>query len=173
VQEETPARDPVPEARLRRRAFLLRISWAGIWTFLGALTVASVRFFFPRVLYEAKPQFRAGYPREYQPGTVSLRFLKSHRVWIVREGDEIYALFAECTHLGCTPIWLGTGRKFKCPCHGSGFTRDGLNFEGPAPRPLERVKLTLGPDGRILVDRSVRFREERGEWTKQGAVLRL
>ena len=40
---------------------------------------------------------------------------------------------AVCTHLGCTPNWLEAEQKFKCPCHGSGFYKDGINFEGPAP----------------------------------------
>ena len=34
--------------------------------------------------------------------------------------------------------WLEEAQKFKCPCHGSGFYITGVNFEGPAPRPLER-----------------------------------
>ena len=49
-----------------------------------------------------------------------------------------------CTHLGCTPNWLEGEQKFKCPCHGSGFYKDGINFEGPAPRPLERYAIRIG-----------------------------
>ena len=37
------------------------------------------------------------------------------------------------------PNWLDGEQKFKCPCHGSGFYMTGVNFEGPAPRPLERA----------------------------------
>jgi cytochrome b6-f complex iron-sulfur subunit len=70
-------------------------------------------------------------------------------------------------------IWDESAQKFKCPCHGSGFTKEGLHYEGPAPRPLERVKISLGPEGQILIDKSVKFRQERGEWQKPGAFLIL
>ena len=44
---------------------------------------------------------------------------------------------------------------FKCPCHGSRYFRDAVNFFGPAPRPMDRVHLEVAPDGKLLVDRSV------------------
>jgi len=44
---------------------------------------------------------------------------------------------------------------FKCPCHGSRYFRDAINFFGPAPRPMDRVSVELGRDGRLLIDRSV------------------
>ena len=34
------------------------------------------------------------------------------------------------------------------------ITKDGMHFEGPAPRPLERLKIELGPDGQIIIDKS-------------------
>ena len=43
-------------------------------------------------------------------------------------------------------------QKFKCPCHGSGFYITGINFEGPAPRPLERWAISIGDDGQLVVD---------------------
>jgi cytochrome b6-f complex iron-sulfur subunit len=66
--------------------------------------------------------------------------------------------------LGCTPSWLEGERKFKCPCHGSGFYITGINFEGPAPRPLERAGIRLAEDGMLEVDKSVKFQEEMGQW---------
>ena len=85
----------------------------------------------------------------------------------------MYVIEAKCTHLGCTPNWLAAEGKFKCPCHGSGFTPDGFNIEGPAPRPLERFKVALDENGQIIVDEGIRFRGERGEWDKQGAFLKV
>jgi len=85
----------------------------------------------------------------------------------------LYVIEAKCTHLGCTPNWLAAEGKFKCPCHGSGFTPDGLNIEGPAPRPLERFKVALDENGQIIVDEGIRFRGERGEWDKPGAFLKV
>ena len=54
-----------------------------------------------------------------------------------------------CTHLGCTPNWLSEENKFKCPCHGSGYYMNGVNFEGPTPRPLERFAVTVDPTGML------------------------
>jgi cytochrome b6-f complex iron-sulfur subunit len=66
---------------------------------------------------------------------------------------------------------LNTEKKYKCPCHGSGFTKDGTNFEGPAPRPLEHLKITLDPEGMIEIDKSKKFLYEKGEWGKPGSKL--
>src|SRR3954464_10101662 len=43
------------------------------------------------------------------------------RLWVVRYDDRFIAISAICTHLGCTPRYLGTEDKYKCPCHGSGY----------------------------------------------------
>ena len=92
---------------------------------------------------------------------------------IVREEDGFYALSGVCTHLGCTPAWLASENKFKCPCHGSGFKRSGVNFEGPAPRPLERHKIVLAEDGQLLIDKGKLFKQEKDEWNKPEAFLYL
>ncbi len=55
---------------------------------------------------------------------------------------------------GCTPNWLQVEDKFKCPCHGSGYYESGMNFEGPAPRPLDRFEVRIAEDGQLLVDKS-------------------
>jgi cytochrome b6-f complex iron-sulfur subunit len=160
-----------------RRDFL---SFAGWWAFFGffaTMMIGSLRFMFPRVLFEPSPIFKAGFPDEYPPGTVSDRWKSQHRVWIARTEDgTFYALSAICTHLGCTPIWLSSENKFKCPCHGSGFRglpNAGINFEGPAPRPLERFKIVLSEDGQLLVDKSIKFLYEKGEWGKAGSYLKV
>jgi cytochrome b6-f complex iron-sulfur subunit len=113
-----------------------------------------------RFFYTARSQ--AGLPSGYAIGEVNEKYKQEYRVWIVREEEGIYAVFAKCTHLGCTPRWLGTENKFKCPCHGSGFYKDGLNFEGPAPRPLDRFQISLAEDGQLLVDKSHTFRMKPG-----------
>ena len=84
---------------------------------------------------------------------------------------EIFALRTVCTHLGCTPNWLEGEQKFKCPCHGSGYYKDGVNFEGPAPRPLERFAIRIGDDGQLEVDTSKTFHEELGQWTDPSSFV--
>ena len=130
-----------------------------------------VRFLFPNLTYEPPLQFKAGTPEEFATGRVDERFKERNGSWIVRNELGIYALSTTCTHLGCTPNWLEAEQKFKCPCHGSGFRKTGINFEGPAPRPLERFKIGLADDGQILVDKSVKFQGEKGEWANPESFL--
>lgn len=160
-----------PSFSVSRRGVLRWMGWAGVWTFTAAFAASIARFFFPRHLFEPPTKFKVGYPDEYPVGAISERYKDLYRLWIVREQDRIFVIEAKCTHLGCTPNWLESEGKFKCPCHGSGFTRDGVNVEGPAPRPLQRFKVTLAEDGQILVDQGVAFRGERNEWEKPGAFI--
>jgi len=165
-----PGGDPgIPESQSgnsiwARRDLLSLAAWGAILTCFAASGLAILRMLFPRVLFEPPTSFKAGYPTEYSVGEVSEKWMKSQRVWIVRTDSTIYALLGICTHLGCTPRWLGPENKFKCPCHGSGYTKDGVNFEGPTPRPLERVRITLGDDGQLIVDKAFRYRYELGQW---------
>ncbi|MCB1214794.1 MAG: Rieske 2Fe-2S domain-containing protein [Deltaproteobacteria bacterium] len=156
-----------------RRSFLSFAAWGAFLTVLSGGLLGFLRYLFPRVLFEPSPVFEAGTPEDYLVGEVSEKYKDSNGVWIIREKGGMYALLAVCTHLGCTPRWLASDNKFKCPCHGSGFKRSGINFEGPAPRPLERLKITLSPQGKILIDKSKRFREEKGQWGNPGAYLKL
>jgi cytochrome b6-f complex iron-sulfur subunit len=165
---KAPAAPPTPEAGggniWSRRGFTSLAAWAGILACITTSLLAVVRMLFPRVLFEPPTAFKAGYPGDYIVGEVSEKWMKAQRVWIIRTPEKLYALLGVCTHLGCTPRWLGPESKFKCPCHGSGYTKDGVNFEGPTPRPLERVKIALADDGQIVVDTAFRFRYELGQW---------
>jgi cytochrome b6-f complex iron-sulfur subunit len=158
---------------LSRRNWLLVFSWlifalAGL---VGTLFYV-LRFLFPNVTYEPPLQFKAGLPTEFAPGRVDERFKESNGTWIVRNDvGVLYALSTTCTHLGCTPNWLEAEQKFKCPCHGSGFRKTGINFEGPAPRPLERYHIELADDGQVLVDKSMKFQGEKGEWSNPASFL--
>jgi cytochrome b6-f complex iron-sulfur subunit len=130
------------------------LGWGSFASFCGGVTVGSLRFFFPRILYEPSQQFIAGKPEDYQIGEVSTRMKKEQRVWMIRDQKGIYALISICTHLGCTPIWHSTENRIKCPCHGSNFLVDGQNVAGPAPSPLFRAAISLDLAGNIMVDKS-------------------
>jgi cytochrome b6-f complex iron-sulfur subunit len=143
--------ESAPIDRMRRRFI-----WAGVFGYLGVNLLMFLRFFFPRALFEPSTVFSVGYPTDFALG-VDERFLMTHRVWVVREPDRIFAITAVCTHLGCTPEWKSSENKFKCPCHGSGYDSGGVNFEGPAPRPMDRAHIELDPTGRIMVDTSRKY----------------
>ncbi len=130
-----------------------RVVWTAITAFLATNFLMFLRFFFPRTLFEPSSRFRIGYPSDFGPG-VDERYKQSHRVWVVRRPDKLFVIYAKCTHLGCTPNWIESENKFKCPCHGSGYDVEGRNFEGPAPRPMDRAHLELDAEGQIVVDTS-------------------
>jgi cytochrome b6-f complex iron-sulfur subunit len=142
------------EPSVTRRRFLAFVGWGSFAAFWGSIVLATLRFLFPRILYEPSPRFQAGKPADYQVGEVSTRFKEAQRVWLIRNADGLYALSAICTHLGCTPNWFATEERFKCPCHGSNFLMDGTNVAGPAPVPLYRAAITLDLAGTIEVDKS-------------------
>ena len=162
-------------APVSRRGFLwtLPLGWTAFSAACASGLVATARFLFPNVLFEPPQSFKAGFPAEFNVGEVDTRFKDAFGVWIVREPEGFFALIAVCTHLGCSPNWLAAENKFKCPCHGSGFYRSGVNFEGPAPRPLERARIVLADDGQILVDKSLKFQQEKGEWENAEAFLKV
>ena len=118
---------------------------------------------------------KASRPDTFAPGAVETKFVAQYGVWVVKgeyNGQpQIYALRTVCTHLGCTPNWLEAEQKFKCPCHGSGFYKDGINFEGPAPRPLERYAIHLADDGQLEIDKSKIFQEEIGGWSDPASFV--
>jgi cytochrome b6-f complex iron-sulfur subunit len=134
----------------------------------GLFTLGLARFLFPNVLAEPPSKFKVGFKDAFPAGKVETKYVPQYGVWVVN-GDfnglqQIYALKTVCTHLGCTPSWLEAEQKFKCPCHGSGFYKDGINFEGPAPRPLERYAIRIADDGQLEIDKSRAFQEELGQW---------
>ncbi len=167
-REEGPAKGPAKrdteQSELAtlwsRRDFLGVLGWAGFGAFSLIGLLAAIRSAFPRVLFLPPSKFNAGRPDDYVVGEVSEKYKQDFRTWIIRTKAGFYAIFAKCTHLGCTPRWLITEQKFKCPCHGSGFYINGLNFEGPAPRPMDRFKIYVGDDGQLVVDKSVVYTME-------------
>ena len=169
------------EGTATRRQFHFAVPWivAGWVAFtagMAALTAMCGRFMFPNVLAEPPSTIKVGVPGDFGRGEVNEKWKAEWGFWIVRSDlyngqDIIYALQSVCTHLGCPPNWLGGEQKFKCPCHGSGFYVSGVNFEGPAPRPLERFRVAIADDGQILVDKSQKFQEELAQWSDPDSFL--
>ncbi len=139
-----------------------RFAWAAFAAFMTAWFIAFFRFFLPRTLFEPATSFKIGYPADFGLG-VDTKFQQKFRIWVDRTPDRIFVIYARCTHLGCTPDWKPAENKFKCPCHGSGYDSEGVNFEGPAPRPMDRAKVEIAPDGQILVDVSKLYQWPKGQ----------
>lgn len=150
-------------------------AWAAMMEVAALWTLHTARFMMPNVLVEPPSKFKVGPLSDYPLNTVSNKWKDQYGVWIVHtdqyQGQNlIFALASVCTHLGCTPNWLDGEQKFKCPCHGSGFYMTGVNFEGPAPRPLERMGVRIA-EGMLEVDKSVKFQEEMGQWTDPASFI--
>ncbi len=149
---DTPASE---RGRISRR-LLLGTGWFGFLISIVGPALANVRYLFPNVVYEGPTQFKLGRPEEYPAGSIT--FLEQQRVFILHDPEGFRALSAICTHLRCTTgpfVPPGGDRKewtSRCPCHGSIFARDGRVLQGPAPRPLDFYRVSLAPDGRLLVD---------------------
>jgi len=139
-----------------------RLVWIGVAAFLATWLLAFFRFFLPRTLFEPSTVFKIGYPSDFGLG-VDTKFQQKYRIWVDRVPGRLFVIYAKCTHLGCTPDWKPSENKFKCPCHGSGYDSEGVNFEGPAPRPMDRAHVEIAPDGQVLVDVSRLYQWPKGQ----------
>jgi cytochrome b6-f complex iron-sulfur subunit len=134
-----------------------------------------VRFFLPRSITEPPSTFKIGFPGDYALG-VDTKWQQQYRIWVDKTSDRLFVVYARCTHLGCTPDWKPSENKFKCPCHGSGYDSEAINFEGPAPRPMDRAHVELDAEGQIVVDTSKLFTWEKGgenQFEREGAYIPL
>ena len=143
--------DKPKSPELTRRSFLVW-GWGAFLAFLTASVGGVLRFFLPNVLYEPSQKFRAGKVRDYPLGVT---IDAANRVWIIRDDNNLYAMWARCTHLGCTPNWFPAETRFRCPCHGSNFNISGDVIAGPAPKPLWRVQVTSTAQGDLVIDKAI------------------
>ncbi len=150
-----------------------RLVWSCVVAFLATWLIAFFRYFLPRTLFEPATVFKIGYPSDYGMG-VDTKWQQKFRVWVDRTPGRMFIIYARCTHLGCTPDWRPSETKFKCPCHGSGYDSEGINFEGPAPRPMDRAHVELDPEGQIVVDTARLYswpKGQRSQFDDPGAYL--
>jgi cytochrome b6-f complex iron-sulfur subunit len=162
---------PEPPVNKTRR----RIVWFSVAGFLTTCFLMFVRFFLPRSITEPSSTFKIGYPGDYALG-VDTKYQQQYRIWVDKTSDRLFVIYARCTHLGCTPDWKASENKFKCPCHGSGYDSEGVNFEGPAPRPMDRAHVELDAEGQVVVDISRLFQKPKGEvghFDEPGAFIPL
>lgn len=168
-KEEKEKHTTGQEARISRsrRSFFHKIGLGALFASIGGQAYGLFRSIVPNVLYEEPRLFKVGLPEDFAEGST---FLEDKRVFIFREKDTFYAMSAACPHLGCTVKQVNLSEpqtveikgksvdekwEFHCPCHGSKFRCEGTNYSGPAPRPLDWVKLEVAPeDGQLVVNMS-------------------
>jgi Rieske Fe-S protein len=113
----------------------------GVWLRAGHLADLTPNVPVPRVLSVSRQD---GWYRERAPRTVFV-------VW--DGGQNVHALSATCTHLGCQVRWEAASARFRCPCHGGVFDAQGQVVEGPPPRPLDRVDARVDQTERAVMVR--------------------
>lgn len=150
--------------QLSRRDFFLAAGNAAVTATLVGGSIVTWKYLWPNALLEPPSRFRVASTQEMPPGSVL--FNPQYRVFVFREKEGyFYALSAICTHLGCTTNWKPGGMPdhpegvIACPCHGSVFSKTGDVIRGPAPRPLDRFRMSV-EDGELVVDISEKVSEE-------------
>jgi cytochrome b6-f complex iron-sulfur subunit len=144
-----------------RRDFLSLLTKGTLIAAFGGLIYQAARFFSADVSTQPPHLFTLRPPADYALDTLTLEQVA--RVYIGRDARGLFAINATCTHLGCTVKHIGAGlvpAQFECPCHGSKFDVEGHVLIGPATRSLERARLTLTNDGRVVVDRAAIVNED-------------
>ncbi len=128
------------------------MGWGGTIAFLISSAAATVKFFAPKAIYEPDLKFPVGFPEDFPLGKII--FFPGRNVFVVREPEGFHAISPVCTHLGCLVQWEEKLGIFFCRCHGGRYHRDGHNFAGPPPRPLDSLALSLDDTGQLVVDKS-------------------
>ncbi len=181
---DTPVATPVPRRSvLTRRLFILGGFWTTISLAMVGLVGPSLDFFYPRKVtgaardvFVSKDRIPApgGDPVAIPEGRFFLLHLDEGKDGKTPNGEPVkpglLALWRKCPHLGCTVPWredfnfLGRTGWFRCPCHGSTYTKEGgILVAGPAPRPMDVFPLEVQDDGSIKVTTGVSAAEKGGQ----------
>ena len=159
MNERSPER--FSRGKFLRLCTRLALSLAGLLG-LGGL----IRYFSYRPDPGSPTTFSLGFAADFPTSGVLIRPDIPAVIYHSDAGFRAYSLV--CTHLGCVPQWRSSENRFLCPCHGSSFHGPGescgINYEGPAPRPLERLRIFVDDEGQVVVDTSRAFRWEKGQW---------
>ncbi len=138
-----------------RRNILTLAGWGLFFATMGAYLMQIMGYkgyFYPKVLFEPSPRFSVGDPKSFLENSVTT--LKARKIFIVHDGNSFKAISVVCQHLGCAVEFSKEKNIYECPCHGSKYYRNGVNFAGPAPRPLNHFEIVLDDSGKLVVDTS-------------------
>lgn len=136
--------------RTSRRDFL-RWTVVGASTFFLAESAAGfVAFFWPNKIGAFGSEITvpaANIPKVGADPIVD----RDGKFWLINNEDGALAIYWKCVHLGCTVPWVSNEKTFHCPCHGSIYDRQGVRIAGPAPRPMDIMRLKVDGDT-VIVD---------------------
>ncbi|MGQ9571628.1 MAG: QcrA and Rieske domain-containing protein [Dehalococcoidia bacterium] len=158
---------PAPQQRpiVSRRVFVLGSFWVGIGLAAAAAVGASLDFMRPRKIIGFGAPVDVPPSVIPSPGADPVK-VPEGRFWLENlapgaadSPGGLLAFYQKCPHLGCTveyrPDFEFSGRKgwFRCPCHGSTFTKEGgILVWGPSSRDMDTMRIDVKPEGGIIVD---------------------
>ena len=169
AQVSRPARDEVTRRNFIRLAF-----WSGLGLTLLGSVAAVLDFLYPRGIKGFGGPVPAGKASEFPRGGDPKHNIIG-QFWLVNldpaesrpggggGGEGLLALWHRCPHLGCTVPWRsgftygGDQGWFRCPCHGSTYTKSGIRVFGPAPRSMTTMSVEIDDDGNITVQTGARL----------------
>lgn len=163
------------EARkVARRSFLRVGVFAGLMLFGGSQLAGFLGFFNLRkpkgfggsvTIIKSRVPKSGDDPERIPEGKFWLANLAGPQGDVLGAGGAggILALYWKCPHLGCTVPWRpdfagaqvnfpGIQGWFRCPCHGSTYSRAGIRVFGPAPRPMDTMAVSINGDGSLSVN---------------------
>jgi Rieske Fe-S protein len=86
-------------------------------------------------------------PDEIAPNSAQIFKFGNRPGIVVRTATgELRAFSAACTHLGCIVQHRADIGHIWCACHNGHFDLNGINIEGPPPRPLEVYEVNVRGD---------------------------
>jgi cytochrome b6-f complex iron-sulfur subunit len=170
LPETVPATQAAPLDRdLSRRRFIRASFWTGLGvSFAGSIGLMA-DFLYPRNVAGFGGAVPTGNVQDFPAGGEPQVFVTGS-VYVVNldpaetraggsaGGRGLLALWWKCPHLGCTVPWRSTfefdgdaGGWYRCPCHGSTFTKSGVRVFGPAPRSMDTMVVEIDDAGNITV----------------------
>lgn len=154
-----------------RRGMLAFTGWLTMGLLGVQAVVAFMFFFWPRKTGAFGTVISAGKVSDYKVGDV--KYFVDGKFYLVRHQEGFLALYQKCPHLGCVVPWKsdyeyqGSKGWFVCPCHGSTYKTTGQIVYGPAPRPMDYMKVQIKGDV-ITVDSGAIMKRE--DWAPSQAV---
>ncbi|HEX8231569.1 MAG TPA: ubiquinol-cytochrome c reductase iron-sulfur subunit [Chloroflexia bacterium] len=143
-------------AQTGRRDLLKWGLFGSLLLMLGGFGQAFIMFFYPKKVGVFGSRVPVeGTVADYPVGSVVP--IREGKFYLSHVPEGLLALYWKCKHLGCTVPWRpdeefqGQTGVFRCPCHGSIYLPNGQNVAGPAPAPLDIMKLEL-QGNKIIVD---------------------
>jgi cytochrome b6-f complex iron-sulfur subunit len=177
MERETVSAD---EYGVNRRMFFNRAILGFFGAFLAFFGLASLAFLWPKLKGGFGTPVSAGNIDDLRAeviqadGSIKPKPIPAAQAWIVPfRGDVtksiladvadtvitgagaepgIMAIWHRCPHLGCRVPECLPSQGFECPCHGSKYNFHGEYIEGPAPRNMDRFRVTIDAENNLIID---------------------